>query len=450
MTTPTTTVRKRPGEARLHHVSAGEAMHRGVLCVPLHTPLTKVAQMMARYGVHCIVALDERGEYLARVWGLIPAGELIRIATRDELENRTAGASATSGVVTVEPADSVYHAARLMAENDVDHVIVVDPVSNRPVGILSTLDVARVLAGEPTRTPRGAYHVAQVMTRNVLTVRPDTPLRDVARLMTDHGISGVPVVEKGSVLGIVSQADIVAKERGSRAPRGRLSRWFRRAPRPADTERLEARTAGEAMTAPAITIESWRIVADAAALMLDRRVHRLPVLEDGTLVGIVTRADLVSAFARSDEEIALDIREDVLLRSFWITPGDIEVLVRNGEVTLKGTVESDLLAQVVPETVQRVPGVVRVKPRLAVSTSGEPQAYFEQLFPNPEGAAGGHPEEGGPPAVRSDTAASACVVALRRRPARSAVRRSHTKSQCSDTQSPGCSGSAKARPSARQ
>ena len=120
----------------------------------------------------------------------------------------------------------------------------------------------------------------------------------------------------------------------------------------------------EAMTAPAITIESWRTASDAAGLMLDRRVHRVPVLEDGKLVGIVTRADLVSAFARPDEEIALDIRDDVLLRTFWITPGDVDFTVRNGEVTLRGTVESDLLTQLLPEAVQRVPGVVRVKSRL--------------------------------------------------------------------------------------
>lgn len=191
----------------------------------------------------------------------------------------------------------------------------------------------------------------------------------------------MPVVEQGSVLGIVSEGDIVAKERGPIAARGRLAKWFVRAPKPADTDRLEARTAGEAMTSPAITIDSWRTAADAAALMLDRRVHRLPVLKDGNLVGIVSRADLVSAFARSDEEIAIDIREDVLLHSFWITPGEVEVLVRNGEVSLSGTVESDLLTQLVPETVQRVPGVVRVKQKLTVRATDEAPAYFEHLFP---------------------------------------------------------------------
>ena len=378
--TSSATAYKRPGETRLYHVSAGEAMHRGVLSVPLETPLTKVAQMMSRFGVHCVVALDQRGEYQARLWGLIPAAQLVRIATKDELENRTAGASATQGVVTVGPADSVFDAARLMTDNDVDHVIVVDPVSNRPVGVLSTLDVTRVLAGEPTRTPRGAYHVAQVMTRNVLTVSPNTPLRDVARLMSDNGISGVPVVEDGSVVGVVSESDIIAKERGPVIPRNRLSSWFTRGPRPADTDRLEARTADEAMTAPAITIESWRTTADAAALMLDHRVHRLPVLKEDKLVGIVTRADLVSAFARSDEEIALDIREDILLRSFWITPGDVDVVVRRGEVVLTGTVESELLAQLLPEAVQRVPGVVRVQAKLGARMSAEPPP-FEQVLP---------------------------------------------------------------------
>jgi CBS domain-containing protein len=340
-------------------------MHRGVLSVPFDTPLTKVAQMIARYRMHCVVALEERGEYQTRYWGLIPAAEVVRIATDHDLEDRTAGGSIQSPVFTVEPTDSLHDAARLMRDHEVEHVIVVDPVSDRPLGVISTLDVVQVLAGETQRPPRGAYRVAQIMTRNVLTVTPNAPLRDVARLMTEHRISGVPVVEKGSVLGIVSESDIMAKERGPAASQGRIKRWLVRKPRRAEAERLEARTAGEAMTAPAITVESWRTASDAAGLMLDRRVHRVPVLEDGKLVGIVTRADLVSAFSRPDEEIALDIRDDVLLGTFWTVPGDVDFTVRNGEVTLRGTVESDFLTQLLPEAVQRVPGVVSVKSRLA-------------------------------------------------------------------------------------
>ena len=214
MTSPATIARKRAGASQLHRVSAGEAMHRGVLSVPFQTPLTKVAEMMARYRMHCVVALDERGEYQTRYWGLIPAAELVRIATTQDLEDRTAGGSMTSQVVTVEPADSVHDAAELMSDHEVDHVIVVDPVSDRPVGVISTLDVAQVLAGERPHTPRGAYRVAQLMKRNVLTVAPSTPLREVARLLSENGISGVPVVEQGKVLGVVSETDIVAKERG--------------------------------------------------------------------------------------------------------------------------------------------------------------------------------------------------------------------------------------------
>ena len=219
------------------------------------------------------------------------------------------------------------------------------------------------------------------MTRNVLTVTPNTPLRDVARLMTEHGISGVPVVEKGSVLGIVSESDIMAKERGPAAPRGRIKRWLARKPRSCGSRTAPGpdRRRGDDGAR-----DHDRIVAHAPrmrpALMLDRRVHRVPVLKDGKLVGIVTRADLVSAFARSDEEIALDIRDDVLLGTFWITPGDVDVTVRNGEVTLRGTVESDLLTQLLPEAVQRVPGVVRVKSRLVARPTDDDAGRRRQLF----------------------------------------------------------------------
>jgi CBS domain-containing protein len=95
----------------------------------------------------------------------------------------------------------------------------------------------------------------------------------------------------------------------------------------------------------------------------------LAVFEHGKLVGIVTRPDLVSAFSRPDEEIALDIRDDVLFGTFWITPRDVDVTVRNGEVSLRGTVESGLLTQLLPEAVQRVPGVVSVKSRLVAQPS---------------------------------------------------------------------------------
>jgi CBS domain-containing protein len=282
---------------------------------------------MAKHRVHCVVAFgDGPKSPSGRVWGLVGDAELTRTACTEGLQGRTAGGSATTEVVTVAPTDSVHHAAELMTEHEVSHVIVVDPLRDRPVGVLSTLDVAGILAGARPRNRGGAYHIAQVMTETVLTVGPDTPLKEVARLLSEHGVSGVPVVEKGKVLGIVSEADIVANERGPVAKRGRLAEWFARRPRRADQERLTARTAGETMTSPAITIDSWQSTASAAAVMLDRGVDRLPVLKEGKLVGIVTRADLVRAFSRPDGEIERDIREDVLLRTFWIPEGKIQIV----------------------------------------------------------------------------------------------------------------------------
>jgi CBS domain-containing protein len=192
--------------------------------------------------------------------------------------------------------------------------------------------------------------VDDVMTRDVISVPPNTLLKEVARLLTEHGISGVPVEEHGKVVGVVSEADIVSKERGRR------KWWLRR------NSRLHARTAGDAMTSPAITIQGRRSISSAAALMSDHDVNRLPVVDDRALVGIVTRADLVRAFARPDE----DIRQDVVktLRNLWVSPQTVRVEVRSGEVTLRGAVTLPKIVKRVPAAIERVPGVVSVKSEL--------------------------------------------------------------------------------------
>jgi len=199
------------------------------------------------------------------------------------------------------------------------------------------------------RTGRFTMIVEDVMTRDVISVPPTTLLKEVARLLTEHGISGVPVEEHGKVVGVVSETDIVKE-------RGRRKWWLRRNPR------LHARTAGDAMTSPAITIQGRCSISSAAALMSDHRVNRLPVVDDRGLAGIVTRADLVRAFARPDE----DIRQDVVktLRNLWVSPQTIRVEVRRGEVTLRGTVTMPKIVRKVPAAIERVPGVVSVKSEL--------------------------------------------------------------------------------------
>jgi IMP dehydrogenase/GMP reductase len=118
----------------------------------------------------------------------------------------------------------------------------------------------------------------------------------------------------------VSEADIVRREAGDDRRRGALG-WLPLERAPA---KLEARTAGEAMSSPPIVIQPQRDVAEAARLMTERVVNRLPVVEaDEKLVGIVTRADLVRVFVRSDDEVARELREDVVVDTLWIDPASV-------------------------------------------------------------------------------------------------------------------------------
>jgi CBS domain-containing protein len=164
-------------------------------------------------------------------------------------------------------------------------------------------------------------NVRDLMTTQVLTVSPELPLKDAAAILSEHGISGLPVCdEDGRVLGIVSEGDILFKEQGPRDRRDGALSWLVDGSRVQERAKASARTAGEAMTAPAVTITPERPASAAARTMLDHGVHGLPVVRDGSLVGIVTRADVVRAFTRTDAEIVLEIREDVLRRALWLEP----------------------------------------------------------------------------------------------------------------------------------
>lgn len=197
-------------------------------------------------------------------------------------------------------------------------------------------------------------NVADVMTHAVVTVEPGVSLKEAARLLAANRVSGLPVVtSEGAVLGIVSEADVLAKE----------SEVAGNAPRTEGHGLLDARVVGEAMMAPALTIEPSSRIVVAAKTMVEHGVNRLPVVENGKLVGIVTRADLVRAFIRTDAEIATEIREDVVEHGLRLGPGKVQVEVDDGEVTLRGRVDrAD--AELLPTFVGRVPGVVTVHSKL--------------------------------------------------------------------------------------
>lgn len=204
-------------------------------------------------------------------------------------------------------------------------------------------------------------NVKDLMTTAVVTVSPETPLKRVAAILAEHSISGMPVCDtEGRVLGIVSEGDILYKEQGHVDRRGGPLSWLVDGSQYADVVKASARTAEDAMTCPAITITPERPAAAAARIMISKGVNRLPVVKNGILVGIVTRADLVRAFTRPDDVIADEIREDVLRRALWLDPGTVEVEVDQGDVVLSGEIEARSDAEVMKKLVLRIPGVVSV------------------------------------------------------------------------------------------
>jgi CBS domain-containing protein len=207
--------------------------------------------------------------------------------------------------------------------------------------------------------------ITDLMARDVVTVAPDAPLKEVARLLVEHRISGVPVVDaQGHVLGVVSEADILAKTRGEGPERSLVFAALHPAELLEEASKLAARRAQEAMTAPALTVTEHVDVATASALMLDRDIARLPVVDaEGRLAGIVTRADVVRAFLRGDDEIAEEIQE-LLLETLWIAPEAVDVDVRAGVVSLSGELETWSSADLLARLVRRVPGVVDVHSRV--------------------------------------------------------------------------------------
>lgn len=228
--------------------------------------------------------------------------------------------------------------------------------------------------------------VGDVMTYPVVTVQECTPIREVARVLIDNGISGVPVVDPdGVILGVVSEADLLVKEQGSAAIRHRrLARLLGESRESrAQTTKLDAVTAGEAMSSPPITITAGHAISAAAAIMTSRHVNRLPVVDQGRLVGIVSRADLVRAYVRTDSQLVATIRDDVILRTLWLDPARFTVVVKDGVASIEGRVERRSTAAMIEEAVRLVPGVVDARVAVQWSMNDEylKPATNDPVFP---------------------------------------------------------------------
>jgi CBS domain-containing protein len=137
---------EQPAIEELH---VADAMHEGVLACPRDTPLDAVARLMVRERVHCIVVADENGGTSGLPWGIVSDLDLVAAATVRPLDEQTAAGSAATPIVSVAPNETLERAAQLMTELATQHLVVVDPVSAQPVGVISTLDIAAALGGGP-------------------------------------------------------------------------------------------------------------------------------------------------------------------------------------------------------------------------------------------------------------------------------------------------------------
>ncbi|MFE7172904.1 CBS domain-containing protein [Streptomyces sp. NPDC057616] len=195
------------------------------------------------------------------------------------------------------------------------------------------------------------YTVSDVMTHTVVAVGSQAPFKEIVELLDQWKVSAVPVLAgEGRVVGVVSEADLMAKEEFRDTEEGD----------PDDRRKAGAVTAGELMSAPAVTVHADASLAEAARIMAHRHVKRLPVVDGvGLLQGVVSRSDLLKVFLRDDEEIAGEIRRDVLGQLPVVAP--LTVSVSEGVVTLGGVLPDRTLVPVVARAVRAVEGVVDVR-----------------------------------------------------------------------------------------
>jgi CBS domain-containing protein len=212
-------------------------------------------------------------------------------------------------------------------------------------------------------SPFARQLVGDVMTRSVVSATADATIKDIAAAMASNRISTIPVVDdEHHVLGVVTASDLLARISGER---GRPPRGHRLGAGHEVNVKSHALTAARLMTAPAVTTKEYMPIETAAAAAALGKVRCLPVVDDnGVLVGIATKSDLVKVFLRDDETIRQDILERVLGEGMLLEPGTIDVAVGGGVVSLSGQLERKMLKLQLLERVWHVAGVVAVDSHL--------------------------------------------------------------------------------------
>ncbi len=205
--------------------------------------------------------------------------------------------------------------------------------------------------------------VKDVMSTRVIWVRKDAPFRELAAALRRHRVSAFPVLgDDDKVIGVVSEADLLAKEALDGEPGVFAGILHHR-----DAETARGITAGDLMTAAVVAVAPEDTVEHAAQLMYSRKVKRLPVIDGrGHLVGILSRADVLAVFDRTDEDIRREITDEVTL---LVDPQAFDVTVSGGIVTLTGVPETNEVGHQIVQRIRHVQGVVAVRDRLSYLSS---------------------------------------------------------------------------------
>jgi CBS domain-containing protein len=207
--------------------------------------------------------------------------------------------------------------------------------------------------------------VRDMMTTEVVTVELSTPFKEIVARLAERRVSAAPVLDSGGrAVGVVSEADLLLKEEHPDPDLDVPLVWSRR--RRLERDKAAATVAGELMTAPAVTVPPTATVAEAARRMHAAGVKRLPVVdEEGLLVGIVSRADLLKVFTRPDHAIRREIMDEIIVGEFMMDPSRFFIHVDDGVVVLQGRCERRSMIPFLLRAVHAVEGVVRVEDRLA-------------------------------------------------------------------------------------
>lgn len=296
-------------------VCAKDIMTRSLITATRETSIEEVARLIIENNISAVPIVEDGN----RIVGVVSEADLIykkmfpTLMTmiyhygnyfsaetyhqeEKKMRARKAEEAMSSEVINVDEATSVEEIIRIMEERKVKRVFVTR--EGCLVGVVSKLDILRCLSGpceeviKKLRTfPERAENVSDVMSKPVISATPADSLDSVVKTLLDNRISGLPVInDEEEVIGVLSESDLIHWVK-KHIPA--LNYWREREHFLKALKALAARKVSDVMTSPAITVEEGASLEEAVAIMIEKRVKRLPVVRANKLVGIVTRADII-------------------------------------------------------------------------------------------------------------------------------------------------------------